>query len=130
MNTDASNSGISLSINTGYLSYDEQNTRYQNAVATYGDEYANHYVDQAGYSESQTGLSILLNSANETFDGTAEAQWIAENCYKYGFIVRYPQGKEGVTGKGYRSYQIRYVGVDIATQMYTQGMCLEEYLGA
>ena len=130
MNTDASNSGISLSINTGYLSYDEQNTRYQNAVATYGDEYANHYVDQAGYSESQTGLSILLNSANETFDGTAEAQWIAENCYKYGFIVRYPQGKVGVTGKGYRSYQIRYVGVDIATQMYTQGMCLEEYLGA
>lgn len=129
MNTDASNSGISLSINMGYISYDEQNTMYQNAVANHGNDYANHYVDQAGYSENQTGLSILLNSANETFDGTAEAQWIAENCYKYGFIVRYPQGKESVTGKGYRSYQIRYVGVDIATQMHTQGICLEEYLG-
>jgi len=129
MNTDAINDGIYLTINSGYVSYDEQNTRYQNALANYGSDYANHYVDQAGYSESQTGYSILLNSADQTFDTTAEAQWVAENCYKYGFIVRYPQGKESITGKGYRSYQIRYVGVDMATQIYTQGLCLEEYLG-
>jgi D-alanyl-D-alanine carboxypeptidase len=82
----------------------------------------------AGYSESQTGLSILLNTANSDFDTTAEATWVAENCYKYGFIVRYPQGKEGYTNKAYRSYQIRYVGVSVATDMYNQNLCLEEYL--
>jgi len=120
MNNDAINDGLNLNINSGYISYDAQSARYQNTLSSYGEEYANHYVDQAGYSESQTGLCILLNSADESFDTTPEASWIAENCYKYGFILRYPQGKESSTGKGYRSYQIRYVGVDIATQIYSQ----------
>jgi LAS superfamily LD-carboxypeptidase LdcB len=70
----------------------------------------------------------MLNSANSQFDGTAEATWVAENCYKYGFIVRYPQGKESSTGKAYRSYQIRYVGVSVATDIHNQNLSLEEYL--
>jgi LAS superfamily LD-carboxypeptidase LdcB len=128
MSADAMNSGVSLTIHSGYVSYAEQNVFYQNAVSSFGQDYANQYVDMAGYSESQTGLSIMLNSANSDFDNTPEAIWVAENCYKYGFIVRYPQGKEGYTNKSYRSYQIRYVGVSVATEMYNQNLCLEEYL--
>lgn len=130
MNTDAINEGLNLLIYSGYVSYDEQNNTYQNAINSYGQEYADKYVDTAGYSESQTGLTIMLNSANSDFDSTAEASWLAENCYKYGFIIRYPQGKENITGKEYRSYQIRYVGVDIATEIYNNNLCLEEYLNA
>lgn len=130
MNTDAINEELNLLIYSGYVSYDEQNNVYQNAIDSHGQEYADKYVDIAGYSESQTGLTIMLNSANSDFDGTPEASWLAENCYKYGFIIRYPQGKEDITGKAYRSYQIRYVGVDAATEMYNNNLCLEEYLNA
>ncbi|MGN1412014.1 MAG: D-alanyl-D-alanine carboxypeptidase family protein [Oscillospiraceae bacterium] len=129
MCSDASIDGLNLTINSGYVPFNTQFEKFQSAIDTYGNDYADTILDQAGYSECQTGLSILLNSADETFDGTPEASWIAENCYKYGFIVRYPQGKENFTGRSYRSFQIRYVGVDIATDMYNRNVCLEEYLG-
>lgn len=130
MSTDATAEGISLYINKGYVSYLDQEAIFEDAFFRYSDQsYVTHYYDEAGYSDSQTGLSILLNSADNTFDDTAEAQWIANNCYKYGFIVRYPQGKEGSTNHQYRSYQIRYVGVDVATAMHQGSLSLEEYLG-
>ena len=130
MSTDANAEGVSLYINRGYVSYLDQEAIFEDAFFKYSDQsYVIHYYDEAGYSDSQTGLSILLNSADNTFDDTAEAQWVANNCYKYGFIVRYPQGKEGSTNHQYRSYQIRYVGVDVATAIHQGSLSLEEYLG-
>ncbi len=130
MSTDANAEGVILYINKGYVSYLDQEAIFEDAFFKYSDQdYVTHYYDEAGYSDSQTGLSILLNSADNTFDDTAEAQWVANNCYKYGFIVRYPQGKEGSTNHQYRSYQIRYVGVDVATAIHQGSLSLEEYLG-
>lgn len=129
MSNDASLEGLSLSINCGYVPYTIQYEKFENSKMVYGIEYTDTILDQASYSESQTGLSILLNSADETFNDTPEARWIAENCHRYGFIVRYPEGKENLTYKNYRSFQIRYVGIGIATEMFNQGICLEEYLG-
>ena len=64
-------------------------------------------------------------------DNTSEGQWLNNNCYKYGFIIRYPKGKESITGYIYEPWHIRYVGVDVATQLYNGGnwITLEEYLG-
>ena len=68
-----------------------------------------------------------LNCAGAAFHNTPEAKWLAENCWKYGFIIRFPEGKEDKTGYMYESWHIRYVGKDWAKKIYDSGLCLEEY---
>jgi D-alanyl-D-alanine carboxypeptidase len=70
-----------------------------------------------------------LNTIDDSFANTAEGKWVAENCYKYGFIVRYPKGKESITGYQYEPWHLRYLGEFLATDVYNSGLCLEEYLG-
>ena len=82
-----------------------------------------------GYSEHQTGLAFDIINTDPSFDSTPEGKWLAANCYKYGFIIRYPKGKENITGFVYEPWHIRYLGVEIATSVYDSGLCLEEYLG-
>jgi D-alanyl-D-alanine carboxypeptidase len=65
---------------------------------------------------------------NNTFDGTPAAIWLEENCYRFGFVLRYPADKQDVTGIKYESWHFRYVGRTAATEMHELGMCLEEYL--
>ena len=74
-------------------------------------------------------LTFDVNTTENSFAGTPEANWLAEHCAEYGFIIRYPDGKEDKTGYVYEPWHIRYVGVDTAKEIMSQGLTLEEYLG-
>lgn len=121
--------GLNLFVKSGFRSYSTQKTLYNNYVKRDGAAAADRYSARPGYSEHQTGLAFDINKANSSFEGSPEAIWLAENCYKYGFIIRYPQGKETVTGYIYEPWHVRYLGVETATAVYNSGLCLEEYLG-
>ena len=128
LKADASVEGLNLYEGSGYRDYDFQVKCYESIVSAYGKEYADTYSARPGYSEHQTGYTIDCNTINDEFGETAEGKWLAENCHKYGFIIRYPQGKEDITGYAYESWHIRYVGVENATAIYEQGLTLEEFL--
>ena len=125
----AKEDGLDLFIRSGFRSYSTQKTLYNNYVARDGKAEADRYSARPGHSEHQTGLGFDINRADMSFEGTPEAIWLAENCYKYGFIIRYPKGKEHITGYIYEPWHIRYLGVDTATAVYNSGLSLEEYLG-
>ena len=96
-----------------------------------GKENADRYSARAGYSEHQTGLAIDVNTIDMSFDNTSESVWLRENAYKYGFIIRYPKGKEEITGYMYEPWHIRYVGKELSNKLYKDGsyITLEEYYG-
>ncbi|MBQ7499663.1 MAG: M15 family metallopeptidase [Clostridia bacterium] len=121
--------GYSYNIVSGFRSYDYQEGLYQKYVNQDGKAEADRYSARPGHSEHQTGLAMDVNSVDQSFGKTPEGKWLAENCYKYGFIIRYPEDKESVTGYMYEPWHIRYLGVDLATKVYESGKCLEEYLG-
>ena len=130
MQAAAWNDGINLYIVSGYRSYWYQNQLYWGYVNTRGgQEEVDRFSARAGFSEHQTGLSMDLNSASRTFVGTPEAQWIEQHCADYGFIIRYPDGKEDITGFMYEPWHVRYLGKDLAREVTDSGLCLEEYLG-
>lgn len=128
MQAAAKNDGLSLSICSGFRSYETQKNLYNNYVARDGKAKADTYSARPGHSEHQTGLGLDINKANDSFANTPEAKWLAENCWKYGFIIRYPQGKEDITGYKYEPWHVRYLGEDTAKKVYDSGKCLEEYL--
>ena len=125
----AKQDGINLFVKSGYRSYVDQRIIYNGYVARDGKEMADTYSARPGHSEHQTGLAFDLNSTANSFANTPEAKWIAENSYKYGFIVRYPKGKEHITGYIYEPWHVRYLGVEKATEVFESGLCLEEFLG-
>lgn len=129
MQADAYELGLNLYISSGYRSYDYQAGLYQRYVDRSGKAEADRYSARPGHSEHQTGLAFDLNTISDEFKDTDEGKWVAENCHKYGFIVRYPEDKESVTGYMYEPWHIRYLGTDTATAVYESGLCLEEYLG-
>lgn len=99
-------------------------------VLSDGKQMADKYVAKAGFSEHQTGLAIDLTNEDRYFvKGTNEAEWLENNCYKYGFIIRYPEGKESITGVAYEPWHIRYVGEEVSRYIYENNITLEEYLG-
>jgi hypothetical protein len=124
----AANDGINLFVVSGFRSYSHQATLYKNYVARSGQAEADRYSARPGHSEHQTGLALDLNSASSSFAGTKEAIWLANNSYRFGFIVRYPEGKEAITGYMYEPWHMRYLGIENATKVYNSGLCLEEYL--
>ncbi|MCQ2434216.1 MAG: D-alanyl-D-alanine carboxypeptidase family protein [Oscillospiraceae bacterium] len=128
MQAAAKNDGYSLSICSGFRSFETQKNLYNNYVARDGKEKADTYSARPGHSEHQTGLAFDINKASDSFTDTPEAKWLAENCWKYGFIIRYPKGKESITGYKYESWHIRYLGEDVAKKVYDSGKTLEEYL--
>lgn len=129
MQAAASDDGLFLYILSGYRSYSEQQYQYNIHVENKGKEYADKVSARPGYSEHQTGLCMDINSTEDSFADTEEAAWLAENCTKYGFIIRFPKGKEEQTGYNYEPWHIRYVGVQNAQKIAESGLCLEEYLG-
>ena len=129
MREDASKDKITLWIQSGYRSYKTQEELFNNYVKQSGKEKAETFSARPGHSEHQTGLAMDLNIVDSSFEGTKEAIWIEKNCYKYGFIIRYPKGKESITGYKYEPWHIRYIGKDLAKKIYTSGLTLEEYLG-
>ena len=122
---------LNIYLSSGFRSYSTQDRIYNNYVARDGKEAADTYSARPGYSEHQSGLAFDVNQINSTFDDSEEAIWLSNNCYKYGFILRYPKGKEDITGYKYESWHFRYVGVDLATKLYNNGdwITLEEYFG-
>lgn len=93
--------------------------------------YVATYCNPPGTSEHQSGLCVDMHNqwvTNNTFDDTPAAIWLAENCYRFGFVLRYPKDKTDVTGIIHESWHFRYVGRTAATEMHELGMCLEEYL--
>ncbi len=125
----AAKEGLNLWIGSGYRSYYDQDIIYNNYVAMDGAEMADTYSARPGFSEHQTGLVIDCNTIDDAFGATPEAAWLAEHAHEYGFIIRYPKGKEDITGYKYEPWHIRYVGSKVATECYKRGICLEEYLG-
>ena len=129
MQADALEEGLYLYISSGYRSYSLQRRLYRRYVREDGMEFADRYSARPGHSEHQTGLAFDLNTISESFGESEEGKWVAANCYKYGFILRYPEEKEAVTGYMYEPWHLRYLGTELATAVYNSGLCLEEYLG-
>ncbi len=123
----AAEDGLTFTIVSGFRSYDFQKQLYTNYCNRDGKEAADRYSARAGHSEHQTGLAMDINCAGAAFNDTPEAKWIAANCWKYGFILRYPQDKEDVTGYMYESWHVRYLGEEWAKTIYDSGLTLEEY---
>ncbi len=121
--------GIYLKTLCGYRSFIDQQIIYNGYVARDGQASADRYSARPGHSEHQSGLAFDLNSLDQSFGDTPEGKWLAANCYKYGFIIRYPKGKEDVTGYMYEPWHVRYLGEDKAKEVYESGLCLEEFLG-
>lgn len=127
MQAAAKQDGMSLSICSGYRSYSYQAQLYNNYVARDGKAKADTYSARPGHSEHQSGLAADINYAGDWFNTTPEAKWLAENCYKYGFIIRYPKGKDDITGYKYEGWHIRYLGDELAGLVHDSGLTLEEY---
>lgn len=129
MKADATALGLNIWIQSGYRSYELQETLYNNYVNRDGKLAADTYSARPGYSEHQTGLAFDLNSISDEFQYTNEGKWVNENAWKYGFILRYPKSKESITGYKYESWHLRYVGKDLASKLYNNGdwITLEEH---
>ena len=125
----AAEDGITLYIKSAFRSYATQQTLYNNYVARDGVAAADRYSARPGHSEHQTGLAFDLNSLEQSFGETPEGKWLATHCHEYGFIIRYPEDKESITGYMYEPWHVRYLGVEVAKKVYESGLCLEEYLG-
>lgn len=129
MKQSAAEDGCELYISSGFRSYSLQKSLYERYCARDGKAAADRYSARPGNSEHQTGYAIDLNTIAYSFANTTEGKWVAANCYKYGFILRYPEDKESITGYRYEPWHIRYVGIALATDIYNSGLCLEEYFG-
>ena len=125
---DTIKAGLNISITSAYRSYNEQIKLYNEYLKLYGKDYVDKYVAVAGYSEHQTGLAIDLKSLDyENFKYSKEYLWVKENSHNYGFIVRYPDGKEKITGYNAEEWHIRYVGKEAAKYIYENDITFEEY---
>lgn len=139
---DMSEAGLSPLICSSYRSQERQQELYDNKVQRVMDEgvsleaaqaEAARWVARPGTSEHQTGLAVDIVSLSnqmldETQESTPEFQWLAENAWKYGFILRYPNDKSEKTGIAYEPWHFRFVGKEAAEEMHDLGLCLEEYL--
>jgi hypothetical protein len=125
----ADESGYSLPIVSGFRSYNFQKDLYERYVYEDGQADADTSSARPGHSEHSTGLAFDVGSVTSSYGVTPAGKWLAKNCHKYGFIVRYPQGKSDITGYIYEPWHIRYLGVENATKVYESGLTLEEYLG-
>ncbi|MDR7078880.1 D-alanyl-D-alanine carboxypeptidase [Neobacillus niacini] len=131
--TGAKAQGISLLGVSAYRSHTTQTTLFNNYVSRDGFDKARTYSALPGTSEHETGLSIDVTGGNgkcaaeDCFGGTPEAHWLQAHAAEYGFIIRYPQGKERITGYQYEPWHLRYVGKEIALEIMSNRITLEEY---
>ena len=128
---DASLGGLTIIAMSSYRSYDYQKKLYNQYVEKDGVEKADTYSARPGYSEHQTGLAVDIYNKKEdynNFQNTEEYEWMQKHAHEYGFILRFPKGKEKETGYQFEAWHYRYVGVDIATNIKKQNITLEEYI--
>lgn len=126
----AKKENITIYGGSGYRSYNHQLNLYNNYVNRDGKTSADTYSARAGYSEHQTGLAMDIMNANWGYIAKTDKEytWLINNSYKYGFILRYLEGKEEITGYMYEPWHYRYVGIELATEITEQGITYEEYL--
>lgn len=129
--------GINLFVVSSYRSVEKQTKNFNNSIEQlksegYTEQEAYNqtirYIALPGTSEHSLGLAVDLNSLEESFEQTAEFNWLKKNCYKYGFILRYPKNKESVTKIAYEPWHYRYVGKKHAEKIMMDDITLEEYL--
>ncbi|GMQ58433.1 hypothetical protein AN1V17_28280 [Vallitalea sediminicola] len=129
----AKEEGIEIVGVSGYRSYKRQETIFNYNVNKRGYEAANKVSAKPGQSEHQTGLAIDVSCAGvnykleERLGELEEGIWLSENAHRFGFIIRYKLGKEDITGYQYEPWHIRYLGEDLATDVYEKGLTYEEY---
>lgn len=121
-------SGFDMSIVSGFRSYERQVEVFEYWLEVDGAEKAEALSAVPGHSEHQTGLVIDVSSLEQSYGDTDEGRWLAENCHKYGFIIRYPEGKEDITGYAYEPWHLRYLGTSTAKLVRDSGLTLEEFL--
>lgn len=124
----AEKDGKHILINSGYRSYKDQVEVQQEYLQAYGQNYVDNYVSKPGFSEHQTGLSIDVASRDTSiFVESDEYDWMMENAYLYGFILRYPKSKEEITGYKCEAWHYRYVGKEIAKYIHEHNITYDEY---
>lgn len=132
---DGAERGLDFVLVSDFRTYEYQEQLYNNYVARDGQEAADQYSARPGHSEHQTGLTVDVGSTDSAsnltveFGDTPEYEWMKDVAHEYGFIVRYPEGKEHITGYMYEPWHLRYVGEEEAEAIYESGLSLEEYLG-
>lgn len=130
----AKEEGYELTLRTGYISYSVQKSLYNQDVFEMGVEYADKFNSRPGHSEHQTGLAIdittpsINNELSLEFADTEEGKWVLEHAHEYGFIIRYPENRESEVGYFYEPYHLRYVGVEVATEIFENDWTLEDYI--
>lgn len=129
----ARDEGLSVFLSSGYRSYDEQSYLFRRKAAEYGEETAATIVARPGTSEHQTGLCCDITDRyyerkDRSLEETELYQWMYEHCHEYGFILRFPEGKEDVTGIIYEPWHFRYVGEEAAAYIMEHDLTLEEFL--
>ena len=130
MAQDIEKEDMHIRIVSAYRSYDYQKNLYNNYLKYDSKDKVDSYSARPGFSEHQTGLAIDIDNRvvdYNNFHITIEFNWMRDNAYKYGFILRYPQGKEMITGYKYEPWHYRYVGKDIAKYIHDNNITYDEY---
>lgn len=131
----AKNDGINLTTMSSYRSYTDQEKLFNDYVKRDGQVKAETYSARPGHSEHQMGLAVDVGlpsgacNLETCMANTKEGQWLAMHAHEYGYIIRYPEGKESDTGYQFEPWHIRYLGVDVATGVYESRYTLDEYFG-
>lgn len=126
--------GVTLKSVSGYRSYSTQDSIYRRKLKNTGSRAkADEYVARPGSSEHQLGLAMDVGQKSKTnltasFGSTKGGKWVKENCWRFGFIIRYGEGWEDVTGYKYEPWHVRYVGKEAALQLHEQNMPMETWL--
>lgn len=130
LSRDARNQGYTVIATSAYRDYKYQEKLYNYYVLNKGIDYADKCSARPGHSEHQTGLSLDVMGSNYDYDEFYDAKeynWMLDNSYKYGFILRYPKDKEEITGFKFEPWHYRYVGQELATIIHDNDITLEEY---
>ena len=128
----AGNAGVTIYVGSGYRSYATQASLFASNVRQHGEAKANRFSSRPGHSEHQSGLAVDFAGADQTcwvddcFERTAAGKWLAAHAHEYGFILRYPKGKEKITGYQYEPWHFRYVGRELAGALQQSGLTMEE----
>ena len=130
---DALSNGLKLYACSGYRSYERQKQIFEDYCASDGEKEANRYSARPGSSEHQTGLCMDVTcegvgyELSNSFEDTEEGKFILLHSHEYGFIIRYPKGKENITGYIYEPWHLRYLGKEIAAKVFESGLTYDEY---
>ena len=126
----AKNDKITLIVNSSYRDYKSQKEIYDDYADKNGKEYADKFAARPDFSEHQTGLALDIFAPGfgmKTFGDSDAFKWLLKNSYRFGFILRYPEGKENITGYSYESWHYRYLGKDLAKKVYESWLTFDEY---